>query len=103
MHYSKVKCVTDYVDMLHSVSCKLIIDKPTGINKHSTTLIDHIYTNDIKFSIVSSVIINDFSDHSPIFAISKIIASQKIYSKQKVRKINMLRAGLRYIRTSILT
>ena len=44
MHYSKVKCVTDYVD---SLSCKLLIDKLTRITKHSTTLIDHIYTNDV--------------------------------------------------------
>ena len=39
MHYSKVKCVTDYVDILHSLSCKLLIDKPTRITKHSTTLV----------------------------------------------------------------
>ena len=37
MHYSKVKCVTDY-----EASCKLLIDKPSGITKHSTTFIDHI-------------------------------------------------------------
>ena len=67
MHYSKVKCVTDYVDMLHSLPCKLLIDKPTRITKHSTTLIDQIYTNDVKSSIVSDIIIDDFSDHLPIF------------------------------------
>jgi len=55
MHYSKVKCVKDYVDMLHSLSCKLLIDKPTRITKHSTTLIDHIYTNEVKSSIVSGI------------------------------------------------
>jgi len=53
MHYSKVKCVTGYVDMLHGLSCKLLIHKPTRITKHSTTLIYHIYTNDVKSSIVS--------------------------------------------------
>jgi len=47
------------------------IDKPTRITKHSTTLIDHIYTNDVKHSFVSDIIIDDLSDHLPIFAISK--------------------------------
>ena len=92
MHYSKVKCVTDYVDNLHTLSCKLLIDKLTRITKHSATLIDHIYTNDVKFSIVSGIIIDDLSDHLPIFAISKKISPQKVYSKRKVRKINGLNA-----------
>ena len=67
MHYSKVKCVTDYVDMLHSLFCKLLIDKPTRITKHSTTLIDYICTNDVKSSIVFAIIIDDLSHHLPIF------------------------------------
>jgi len=92
MHYYKVKCVTDYVDMLHSLSCKLLIDKPTRITKHSTTAIDHIYTNDVKSSIVSCKIIDDLSDHLPLFAISKKISPQKVYSKRKVRKINGINA-----------
>jgi len=92
MHYSKVKCVTDYVDMLHSLSCKLVIDKPTRITKHSTTLIDHIYTNDVKSSIVSGIIIDDLSDHLPIFVISEKASPQKVYSKRKVRKINGINA-----------
>ena len=92
MHYYKVKCVTDYVDMLHSLSCKLLIDKPTRITKHSTTVIDHIYTNDVKSSIVSCKIIDDLSDHLPLFAISKKISPQKVYSKRKVRKINGINA-----------
>jgi len=78
MHYSKVKCVTDYVDMFHSLYCKLLIDKPTRITKHSTTLIDHIYTNDVKSNIVSGIIIDDLSDHLPIFAISKKISAETI-------------------------
>jgi len=88
MHYSKVKCVTDYVDVLHSLSCKLLIDKPTRITKHSTTLIDHIYTNDVKSRIVSGIIIDDLSDHLPIFVISEKASPQNVYSKRKVRKIN---------------
>jgi len=92
MHDSKVKCVTDYVDMLHSLSCKLLIDKPTRITKHSTTLVYHIDTNDVKSSHISGIIIEDLSDHSPIFAISKKTSPQKVYSKRKVKKINGINA-----------
>ena len=73
------------------LSCKLLIDKPTRITKHSTTLIDHIYTN-VKSSILSGIITDDLSDHLPIFAISEKASPQKVYSKRKVRKINGINA-----------
>jgi len=31
----------DYVDMLQSLSCAILLDKPTRITNHSATLIDH--------------------------------------------------------------
>jgi len=52
----------------------------------------HIYTNDVKSSIVSGIIIDDLSDHLPIFTISKKISPQKVYSKRKARKINGINA-----------
>ena len=55
------------------------------------TLIDYIYTSDVKSCIVSGIITNDLSDHLPIFAIIKKIAPQKVYS-EKVRKINGINA-----------
>jgi len=42
--------------------------------------------------IVSGIIIDDLSDHLPIFAIRKQIAPQKTYSKRKVGKINDINA-----------
>jgi len=41
MKYSRVGIVTEYVDVLHSRSCKAPISKPTRITKQSSTLIDH--------------------------------------------------------------
>ena len=88
LHYSKVTYVTDYVDMLHNLFCKFLVDIPARITKYSTTVNDQIYTNDLKSSIVSGIIRDDLSDHLPIFAISKKIAPQKALSKRKVRKID---------------
>jgi len=65
------------------LSCKLLIDKPTKTTRHSTTLIDHIHTNDVKSSIVAGVIIDDISDHLPIFASSKKYHLRKYILKEK--------------------
>ena len=41
--YSRDNTVTEYVDMLHSLSCKALISKRTRLTEQSSTLIDHIY------------------------------------------------------------
>jgi len=71
MKYSRDSIVTEYVDMLHSLSCKALISKPTRITEQSSTLIDHIYTNDTKHAIMSGISIFDLSDHLPTFSIVK--------------------------------
>ena len=38
--------IKDYVNSLISLSCKLLISKPTRVSDHSATIIDHMYTND---------------------------------------------------------
>ena len=43
-----------------------IISRPTRITDHSTTLIDHIYTNRVSHVIRSNVITLDLSDHRTI-------------------------------------
>jgi len=43
MKYSRDSIVTEYVVMLHSLSCKALISKPTRITEQFSTLIDHIY------------------------------------------------------------
>jgi len=71
MKYSRDNTVTEYADVLHNLSCKALISKPTRITEQSSTLIDHIYTNDTKHAIVSGISISDLSDHLPTFSIVK--------------------------------
>ena len=49
-----------------------LISKPTRITSYSTTLIDKIFTNNISARLKWSngLIINDLSDHLPIFTLS---------------------------------
>jgi len=44
LKYSQDSIVTEYVDMVHSFSCKALISKSTIITEQSFSLIDHIYS-----------------------------------------------------------
>ena len=45
-----------------------IITRPTRLTAHTATLIDNIFTNCLTHNITNGIIINDISDHLPIFA-----------------------------------
>ena len=57
----------DYYNMLISSSFKPLILKPTRITETNKTLIDHIWTNDLRNTSVmkSHIIITDITDHLP--------------------------------------
>ena len=70
---SKKKNIRQYANMLLGSMCKCLIDLPTRVTSKSKSLIDHIYTNDIKHRINSGILVSDISDHFPVFAkISKM-------------------------------
>ena len=46
-----------------------IIDSPTRISNQSFSLIDSIFTNVTNHNITSGILINDITDHLPVFAI----------------------------------
>jgi len=89
MKYSRDSIVTEYVDMLHSLSCKALISKPTRITEQSSTLTDHIYTNDTKHAIVSGIskTIFDLSDHLTTFSIVKVADANTTSDNYTVRNM----------------
>jgi hypothetical protein len=60
-----------YLDMLFDNSLIPIITKPTRITDHSSTLIDHIYTNLPISKLTPGILKVDISDHLPVFCIVK--------------------------------
>ncbi|XP_060771169.1 uncharacterized protein LOC132882014 [Neoarius graeffei] len=58
-----------FINTMYSMSLHLKMTRPTRINDHSATLIDNIFTNDIDNNIISGILINDISDHVPVFTI----------------------------------
>ena len=67
INLDKHKPTEDYYNMLISSSFKPLILKPTRITETNKTLIDHIWTNDLRNTSVmkSHIIITDITDHLP--------------------------------------
>ena len=59
-----------FIDTMYSNGLYPLIDKPTRITQQSATLIDNIFTNDMNHDIICGLLINDISDHLPVFSIS---------------------------------
>ena len=82
---TSVNLASDYINLLASYGYFPLITIPTRVTSNSSTLIDHILTNDSLHAIKSGVIRTDLTDHYPIFcSISdKIIRkeSQFIYKR----------------------
>ena len=57
------------LDMMYSLGMYPLISKPTRVTSMSATLIDNIFTNEMKYQVHSGVLISDISDHLPVFAI----------------------------------
>ena len=69
LKYSTHADTEEYLDMLYLDNFIPIITKPTRITEHSSTLIDHIYTNASTQNIVSGIALVDISDHLPTFSL----------------------------------
>ena len=58
----------NFLNILYSLGLYPLIVKPTRITTHSYTLIDNIFTNNLCNENESGILINDISDHLPIFS-----------------------------------
>lgn len=62
------KQTSDFLDTLYSRGLYPLITKPSRVTSFSATLINHIFTNVLENSINCGLVINDISDHLPVFA-----------------------------------
>ena len=60
---------SNFIDQIYSYGLHPLITRPTRITKQSATLIDNIFTTELEKYTVSGLIINDLSDHLPVFQI----------------------------------
>ena len=59
---------SDFLETMYSFSYIPLINKPTGVQKNSATLIDNIFSNNINGTFdLSGILYTDVSDHFPVF------------------------------------
>ena len=80
--------ISNFIDHLYSMGFHPLITRPTRITCQSKTLIDNIFTPDVKSNIQSGLLINDTSDHLPIFQMTDIgingNKNKKNYNKKRI-------------------
>ena len=74
-------CVRQFLDLMYSIGLYPLITKPTRISQNTATLIDNIFTTDIEQHYTCGLLINDISDHLPIFAESQKETIQNGYAR----------------------
>ena len=66
---NKHKMTDEFINTMYSMSLYPKITRPSRITSHCATLIDNIFTNDIENNTMSGLLINDISDHLPVFTV----------------------------------
>ena len=62
--------INEYIDSVFSEGCYCIIDKPTRITPHSSTLLDHVYTNILNKTLTSNILQYEISDQFAHYRLS---------------------------------
>ena len=78
----------NYKDILLSLGLRNLISKPTRITNSTETILDHVLTNLNFESCQSGILINDMTDHLPIYAFCNLsVCKLKYRDGQKYRTI----------------
>jgi hypothetical protein len=91
LNYDKHPETNSFVDEIFGAGLHPLITKPTRITLNTSTLIDNIFTTEMDFIIDSGIIVDDTSDHLPIFQICRYeenIIDIHINQKYKKRSLN---------------
>jgi hypothetical protein len=66
-----------FIDTMFNAGMFPLINKPTHIGESAATLIDIIFTNDLALNYSSGLLINDITDHLPVFLFSEYVIKKK--------------------------
>ena len=80
----QTKCSNDFENLMSSYGFFPAISKATRIQKQSETLLDNIFINNISGYKSSGIIIQDLSDHLPIFLSMNLGKNTSINKKKTV-------------------
>jgi hypothetical protein len=86
---------TDFIDLIFSHGVVETVYKPTHVTNVSATLIDHVLTNTVDLSSLSTtILINKISDHFPIIQVigqSKTDRTPKFIESRDFSETNIIR------------
>jgi len=85
LKYNEDKRVEAYVNMLYSYGCYIFPNYPTRVTPNSSTLIDHIYTNNAFDDLQKFILVHDISDHYALF-----ISAGRINPKFHHKKLRVI-------------
>ena len=93
LNVGKVQYVNMFLDLLLSFSMSPLISYPTRITNTSMSLIDNIITNSSSSNQISSgILINDVSDHFPVFCLCDLkctFLNNKYVERRDVSDVNI--------------
>ena len=89
---NKVKA---YIDMTYSLGAIRLITHPTRVTDNSSSLLDHVYTNNISGETHNYILPDDISDHMPVIVCSDLaLKHPKKYEASYVRDTKNFEAEL---------
>ena len=68
LQYNHHTPTQEFIDTLFSHAFIPLISNPTSLTSYSATLIDNIFTNNLSQNVLNGIVLNDLSDHLPVFA-----------------------------------
>ena len=88
MKHNENRGTQKFIDIMFNVIS--VISKPTRITLSTNSLIDNIFTTCINDDIYSGLLINDLSDHLPIFIVNErnMNHNNSEYQPMYIRNIN---------------
>ena len=68
LRYNHHTPTQEFIDTLFSHIFIPVISNPTRLTSYSATLIDNIFTNNLSQNVLNGIVLNNLSDHLPVFA-----------------------------------
>ena len=68
LQYNHHTPTQEFIDTLFSHAFIPLISNPTSLTSYSATLIDNIFTNNLSQNVLNGIVLNNLSDHLPVFA-----------------------------------
>ena len=84
---NKHNITEEFVNTMYSMSLIPKIIRPSRITSHCATLIDNIFTNEIENNTISGLLINDISDHLPVFTIYDCNYKNKLDNQTDYKRV----------------